>query len=350
MSDDKVVVAVIGAGFISNYHINGLKATNRADIVCIADPKLERAENAARMHGIKSATGDYRHLLDRADVRGVVVCTPDNSHEKIAIDAMSAGKAVLVQKPMAMTAEGCRKLISHAKATGANLQVSWMHRYFEEVAYTERLLADERVGPVHAVRIRNAVSPAVDKPWYYKKGIVAGGAILQLGIHGIDLSQHLFGRIRSIDAMTAILMPQRKMPDGTFITQEVEDHALAHYTFADGAIGTHEMTSCEAQGTDRFSMEIYCANATMLLRGSRGTLAVWAPDVLGSAGWMVPALPEQKFGARHHAWWIDTLLDIRQGENTAADGLSAQIVAESIYRAAETGTRQEIPLAAHSNS
>ena len=342
MRNDLVRVAVIGAGFISNYHINGLKAVRNAEIVAVADPNGERAEASARAHGIKAASDDYRRILDRNDIHAVVVSTPDNTHEEVALAAIDAGKAILLQKPMAMTVEGCRNLISRAKAAKVDLQVSWMHRYFEEVAYAEDLLRDQRMGAVNTVRIRNAVSPAVDKAWYYKKGVVAGGCVLQLGIHGIDLSQHLIGRIASVNATTAILVKNRTMPDGSVISQEVEDHALAQYRFAGGALGTHEMTSCEAQGTDRFSMEIYCANGTMLLRGSRGALALWAPDVLGRQGWMVPVLPEKPFGARHHAWWIEILCGMRPTADTAADALSAQIVAEAIYESARTGARQDI--------
>lgn len=343
MSDEKVAVAVIGAGFISNYHINGLKAVPEAEIVAIADSRGERAEARAQEHGIKEATDDYRRLLDRRDIDAVVISTPDDRHEEVALAAAEAGKAILLQKPMAMTVDGCRNILASARAAKVDLQVSWMHRHFEEVAYTQQLLRDERVGPVFAVRIRNAVSPAVDKAWYYKKGVVAGGAVLQLGIHGIDLSQHIFGRIESVNATTDILMRNRRMPDGEIITPEVEDHAFAQYRYAGGALGTHEMTSCEAHGTDRFSMEVYCANATMLLRGSRGALSVWAPDVLGKSGWVVPALEERPFGARHHAWWIDIVRGERPTEDTATDGLRAQIVADAIYVSAATGTRQDIP-------
>src|SRR5262245_36031812 len=95
MRNDRVAVAVSGAGFISNYHINGLKAVRHADIVAVADPNGERAEASARSHGIKAASNDYRRLLDSHDVHAVVISTPDNTHEEVALAAIDAGKSVL---------------------------------------------------------------------------------------------------------------------------------------------------------------------------------------------------------------------------------------------------------------
>jgi UDP-N-acetyl-2-amino-2-deoxyglucuronate dehydrogenase len=344
MLSDKVAVGIVGAGFIADYHVNGLKTVSGAEIVAIADSMGERAASKAKSHGIPSALDDYRKLLGIKDIDAVVIATPDHTHEEIAIAAAEAGKAILLQKPMAMTVESCRSILAKANASRVDLQVSWMHRYMEEVVYTRELLNEGRLGDVFVVRVRNAVSPSVDKAWYYRKGLVAGGAVLQLGVHGIDLAQHMFGAIGSVQATTDILMKSRKMPDGEVIVQELEDHAFAHYKFASGALGTHEITSCEAQGTDRFSMEIYCANGTVLLRTNRGPLALWAPDVLGREGWMIPALPAIPFGARHHAWWIDIVRGRRPSESTAEDAVRTQIIADAIYSSAQTGTRQKVQL------
>lgn len=342
MRNDTVRIGIIGAGFISNYHINGLKGVKGAQIVVVADTKPARAVERAAGHGIPETLGDYRALLERRDIDAVVIATPDHTHEEVAIAAADAGKAILLQKPMAMSVAGCRTILERARANKVNLQVSWMHRYFEEVVRARELLADGRLGAVYAVRIRNAVSPAVDKPWYYQKAFVAGGAVLQLGVHGIDLAQHMFGAISSLQATTDILMPKRTMPDGEVIDQEVEDHALVHYKFACGALGTHEMTSCEAQGTDRFSMEIYCEKGTILLRTIRGALALWAPGITGHQEWSVPPLPEQAFGVRQHAWWIDVLQGRVTAATTAEDAINTQIIADTIYRSAQTGTRQDV--------
>jgi predicted dehydrogenase len=278
----------------------------------------------------------------RPDIAAVVIATPDHEHERNALAAAAAGKAILLQKPMAMSAEGCRRIIDAAAANGVNLQVSWMHRHFEEVVRARALLADPRLGEVYAVRIRNAVSPAGDRPWCFTPGLVAGGAVMQLGVHGIDLAQHLFGPIRTVSATTGIRRRVRPMPDGTLLEAQLEDHAFAHYGFASGVMGTHEVSFSEARGTDRFLVEIWCADATLQLRGPRGRLAVWAPRLTGREDWVVEDLPDAPPGRRHHTWWAEVLAGRGRDDATAADALAGQLVAEAIYRSAGQGRREAI--------
>src|SRR5690606_33547513 len=134
-------------------------------------------------------------VADDPVIDGIVVATPDSTHLEMAALALRAGKAVLVQKPMAMTSEQCRALISMAAATPHRLSVSFMHRHFPEVRWLRELLAGGELGPVHMVRIRNATPGADWADWFYRKDAVAGGVVMQLGVHGIDLVQHLLGPI-----------------------------------------------------------------------------------------------------------------------------------------------------------
>jgi predicted dehydrogenase len=165
--------------------------------------------------------------------------------------------------------------------------------------------------------------------------------VLQLGVHGIDLIRQLFGAIVSVVATTATVQPERNVAGG-LVTSTVEDEALATYRFASGALGSHEMSFNEAAGTDRFRLEIYCADATLLLRGTRGPLAIHAPRLTGEPGWFVPALPPAPLGARHHARWLDILRGEIASDPTAEDALEGQRMAEAIYRAAETRHEQRL--------
>ena len=132
-----------------------------------------------------------------------------------------------------------------------------MHRHFEEVVAARAMLREGACG--HGddgaaaqrdawTRLGRLVLP---------KDRVGGGVVLQLGIHGIDLVEHLFGPIVAVSARTATLVPQRTLRDGRIVAVENADTAFAVYEIEGGPLVHHEMSMIERAGTDRFRMEIY---------------------------------------------------------------------------------------------
>src|SRR5690242_8550011 len=100
---DRVAVAIIGAGFIADYHAGGLAATSQADVAVLVGRRREATERRAHALGIGRIETDYRRVLDDSSIDAVVVASPDDTHERIAMDALAAGKSVLLQKPMALS-------------------------------------------------------------------------------------------------------------------------------------------------------------------------------------------------------------------------------------------------------
>lgn len=340
---DIVGVGMIGAGFIADYHLNGLAAAGGASLRAVAARSEASATATAARHGGAEAVADWRLLLDRPDIDALIVATPDHTHCEIACAAASAGKAVLLQKPMARNSRECRAIISAVRTAGTVLQVSFMHRYFEEVSRARDLLASGATGPVYSARLRNATPGPDWGDWFFSREKVGGGVVLQLGVHGIDLLRYLFGEISNLVAVTAIQRKERMLKDGHIVRPDNEDHAFATYRFAQGCLVSHEMNYSEVFGTDRFALEIYCADATLHLRGPRGPLAVYAPRATGRSEWVVPEIVEPPLGARHHAAFLDMVRGKAPSDGTAEDGLATLLVAEAIYRSAETGASERVP-------
>ncbi len=336
-----VRVGMIGAGFISEYHINGLRAAG-AEVAVLYSRREGQARSQAQRFGIPDYTTDYRTILARDDIETVVIATPDFTHRDIAVAAAEAGKAILLQKPMARNSRECLEILEAVERTGTPLYISFMHRYFVEVQHTRELLAEGVLGPVYAVRQRNATPGAGWAAWFYQKESVGGGAMLQLGVHGVDLIRYLFGEIEAVKAVTALMKTERTLVDGSVIYPDNEDLIFAIYRLASGALVTHETAYNEVAGTDRFRMEIYGEKGTVWLRSERGRLALYAPDHLGHAGWLVPTLPEEPLGARHHRHFLAMVRGEEPPDNSAQDGLATVVVAEAVYRSAETGNWEEV--------
>ena len=336
---DKVVVALIGAGFIADYHVGGLKAAGGAEIAALVGRRREAAEARAPRLGIGRVETDYRAVLDDPAIDAVVIASPDNTHERIAIDALAAGKAVLLQKPMALDSTQCRAILAAAARSSAPLSVSFMHRYFPEVLWLRELIASGRLGAVHSVRLRNATPGADWADWFFRPGEVSGGVVMQLGVHGIDLCRHLFGEIDDVAARAATARPERRLADGHIVRTTLEDTVAATYGLASGAMASHEMSYTERAGCDRFRLELYSDAGTVFLRTERGPAAFFAPDVTGDDAWVAPPLAEAPLGQAHHRHWLDVVRGLAPADGTAEAGLRSIEVAEAIYQAAQTGRR-----------
>ena len=344
MTDESIRVGAIGAGDISGYHLAGLDAAGGARVQVISGRQADRVAATAERFGVPEYVTDYLEILDRDDIDAVVIATPERSHEPIATAAAAAGKAILLQKPVAESIEACERIIAVAGNAGVDLQVSFMHRFFEETVYARGLIRSGKLGAVFSARMRNA-TPGPDVSWYYDPETAAGGVVWCLGVHGIDLIQHLFGPIGEVHARCATMMPRRTLSDGTELTDiGIEDHALALYRTVDGVLVSHEMSICELKGTERFLLEIYAEKGTMQLRGPRGDLAIHAPEVTGVDDWVTPDLPDAAFGARQHAHWLDILRGRVRSDASALDALAGLHVVDAILAAAESGKTVSVPL------
>lgn len=339
MAQPSFRAAIIGAGFIADYHIGGLRAAG-AEVTALVGRDLERTVLRAQRLGIARAETELAAVLDDPAIDGIVVATPDSTHRDMATAALEAGKAVLIQKPMAMTSEDCRALIAAAAETPHRLSVSFMHRHFPEVRWLRELLAQGTLGPVHMLRIRNATPGADWAGWFYREGAVAGGVVMQLGVHGIDLVQNLLGPIDRVGAQSRTARPERLLSDGSRVTTRLEDNAAATYRLASGALVSHEMSYTETAGCDRFRLELYAEKGTVWLRTERGSAAIHASIVTGVEDWAGIPLEAEPLGRHHHAAWIAAAAG--SGDDTAGAGLSTMLVAEAIYRAAATGAVQSV--------
>ncbi len=337
----QVRIGMIGAGFIAGYHLDGLRAAGGTEVRVIAGRSPAKVAALASRHGIADSVTDWRMVLARDDIDAVVITTPDDTHPQIAIAAAAAGKHILLQKPMARTSGECRRIIAAVEAADVHLQVSFMHRYFEEVVLARQLLADGAIGRPYSMRLRNATPGADWGAWFYQRARVGGGVVMQLGVHGIDLLRHLFGAIEAVSATTALMRSERTLADGSVVHPDNEDHALALYRFASGALASHEMSMSELAGCDRFTLEIYGERGTLWLRSGRGPLALFAPDHTGTRDWVLPVLAPREPGARQHQAFLDMLRGEAAPDDTPAAGLASVLVAEAIYRAS-VSRREEI--------
>jgi predicted dehydrogenase len=331
-------IALAGTGSIADYHLTALAALPDARVVALVGRDRAKSQALAARKNIALGTDDLDEALAR--VEAVVVATPDDTHEAICARAIAARKSILVQKPMAPDVAAARRMLVLAETSGVDLQVSFMHRYFEEFVAARAAIAAGVIGAVTGARMRNATPGPDWADWFFKRSRASGGVVPQLGVHGIDLLTQLFGPVETANATTAILRRERRLVDGRVVAVENPDSAWATYRFAAGAVASHDMSMIEAAGTDRYRLEIFGTEGTIVLRDPAGPLRVVRR---GASAWEAPALPDAAPGVRHHRRWLDGLLGAAPRETTARDALHGLQVADAIARsAARRGATERI--------
>jgi UDP-N-acetyl-2-amino-2-deoxyglucuronate dehydrogenase len=232
-------IAVVGAGVIGKQH--GLVISQLADrlrLTAVVDVVGERAQQLAAERGGKPFTS-LADALSNADIDIVAVCTPTGRHGEVAIEALAAGKHVIVEKPAEITVERTDEIIEAQRKAGTVVTVISQHRFD---AATETVLAAIQRGELG--RLTSGIA-SID--WwrgqsYYDSGdwrgtweLDGGGALMNQGVHTVDLLVAALGRPVEVFAYTGTLAHQRI---------EVEDVAVGVVRFESGALGVlHATTS-----------------------------------------------------------------------------------------------------------
>jgi predicted dehydrogenase len=192
---DRVRVGVIGTGAMSQLmHLPILCERRDVEVVAVADADRPKAEAIAGRFGIPHVVDDEA-LIARSDVEAIVVCTPNHLHEAQAVAGLEAGKHVLVERPLALTAAGARRVLDAAERSGRKLNVGLYHRFRPDVSALRAFVAGGELGELHAIRgVRlNRKVPLARTTWRQRPEEAGGGALMDLGVQALDLCLWMVG-------------------------------------------------------------------------------------------------------------------------------------------------------------
>lgn len=243
-STKKWKIGIVGAGGISEAHLEAIKDEPRAEVVAIADVSREVASNRAARHTIPQIYTDYRELLKNPDVNAVVICVPNYLHAETAMEALAAGKHTLCEKPMAMNVAQAEEMIQAAGQAGKILMVAQNNRFRSDAQYVKNLLMEGKLGHVYHAKtgwVRRNGIPGWGS-WFTQKELAGGGPLIDIGVHMLDLTLWLLGHPKPVSVLGqtyAQFGPDKKGlsewgrrdEKGTF---DVEDMAVAMITFENG--------------------------------------------------------------------------------------------------------------------
>lgn len=186
-------VALIGAGFIAEYHARALKAIEDVEIAAVCGLPLAAARAFAQRFGIREASDDALALAGRTEIDAAVIGIPNKFHAPYANAFLKQGKDVFVEKPLAMNAKEGHTIARTAKATGAKVMVGHMWRFDLEVNYIRQIVQEGQLGTVFKTKGFGIHVNWGPSGWFTQKALAGGGALADMGVHAIDTVRYILG-------------------------------------------------------------------------------------------------------------------------------------------------------------
>jgi len=237
---------VIGTGGIAGCHLKAYAGNPNAELVAVADINAERAQKVADQWDAARAYGDPAELFADDQVDAVSICTWNNTHASLALQALEAGKHVLIEKPMSRTYEEAAEVLAAAEASDRVVQVGFVRRHSGNCRVLKSFIDAGDLGEMYYAKVSCIRRMGNPGGWFADKAISGGGPLIDIGVHVIDLGWYLMGspKVASVSANTyhklgnrsnITTFPRYKVADYDPDKNEVEDMANAVIRFENGA-------------------------------------------------------------------------------------------------------------------
>lgn len=254
---NKVRFGIVGCGMIANMHAEAIKHMQNAELVGVTDNFRQSAVDFAQKYGVRSY-GDYAEMLADSAVDAVCICTPSFLHADMAVQALESGKHVVVEKPMALTEEDADRIIATCERTGKKLTVVYQLRFEEDVLKVKKLVEQGAFGKITLCNLYmnyyRSKEYFASSDWKGTIKFDGGGALMNQGIHGVDLLEYIVGDVVTVNGRAKTLVH----------SVEVEDTAVAMVEFENGALGVITASTCTYPGFGR-KLEIYGESGYVVL-------------------------------------------------------------------------------------
>lgn len=193
-------IGLIGCGFMGTMHANCYNAIEGVEVTAVADLQTEKAEKLAALSNAKVYTTG-KELLEKADVDAVDICLPTYLHCEHAELAMRKVGNVFIEKPLALNAKECDRLLKAQKETGAGVQVGQVIRFWDEYVWLKELIDGGKYGKVVNAMFRRLAPRPTGWELWYRDVKRSGGAALDLHIHDVDFMLYAFGQPKSFHSV-----------------------------------------------------------------------------------------------------------------------------------------------------
>ncbi|NSW90993.1 MAG: Gfo/Idh/MocA family oxidoreductase [Firmicutes bacterium] len=329
---------IIGCGLISNWHADAILKIEGTRLVGATDVNEHARDAFTKKYNILPFNS-VEELLASDDTDIVCICTPSGLHAPLAVKAANAGKHIIIEKPMAITLKEADDVIEACEKNNVKAAVISQLRFTHAIGKLKDAVEKGLLGRLVSGDIYMKFYRSQE---YYDRGgwrgtwkMDGGGALMNQGIHGVDIIQHVMGPVKTIFGHTRTLA--RKI--------EVEDTACAVVEYKNGALGVIQATTSVYPGLPR-RMEVSGDKGTIIVE--EDTIVKWdiegkeiPEDVTLGRTKSGSASNPAAFGVEGHVMQISDMVDaIRNNRKPLVDQYEGRKPVEiilAIYESSRTG-------------
>lgn len=349
----KLKIGIIGSGGIAQgAHMPGYASIpDLCEMVAVCDLNAESAQKAADKFGITQIYSDYKELLADPEIDAVSITTPNKFHKQPTIDALTAGKHVLCEKPLAMNGPECKEIVAAAKASGKILQVGLQMRFGGAARFVKSYIDNGHMGDVYFARAQALRRRGVPG-WgvFIDKEKQGGGPLIDIGVHILDCTLFLMGYPKPVAASGKTWDTLGKTP-GLFNTMgdydrskfTVEDFAVGLIKFENGAVISLE-SSFMANGPEKFDTQLYGTKAGAIIGGDHpGGVKIFTEQdqhLLDITCTNIAHVPSEH-SAEVQAF-VDAIIHNKPSPVPGEHGYILNAIFDAIYKSSDSGKEEKV--------
>lgn len=277
---EPVRIGVVGLGWIAQVaHLPVLQKLPDADLVAVCDRDRGKARLVAEKFGLKKVYTDVRQMFEQEPLDAVVVSTSTDAHKEVALAAIQAGKAVLIEKPIARTSTEAVAITEAAAAAKVKVMVGMNHRFRPDTMILKSFIEGNELGKIFYTKTGWLRRRTTDNSWTLRKEKAGGGVFIDLGIVMLDMALWMMG-YPVVTRVTASTF--------SHVTKQVEDTAIVSLLMRDGTQMSIEVSWSMAVGDDEYYCDVYGTGGSATLTPLRvhkelhGNLVNLAPTKIES--------------------------------------------------------------------
>lgn len=268
-------IGIVGTQFMGKAHTNGyLRLPHFFDIngtpvlhtACGRNP--QQLDSFSKKYGWKQQTTDWKQLVSNEEIDLIDICTPNNLHHPIVLEAIRNGKNVLCEKPMAMNVREAQEMYELAESAGIVHMMIFNYRFVPALALAKRMIQNGKLGTIHhfnAVYYQDwLVDPLFPLVWRHDVKTTGSGAHGDMNAHIIDLARFLVGEFEAVTGIQEVFVKERPLASGEGTGKvSADDTTLFMAHFRNGALGSFNATRFANGFKNHLRLEIF---------GSEGSL------------------------------------------------------------------------------
>jgi len=335
-----VRIGLLGSGFVATFYMQGLQDVANWEIPVVCSPTAENAKAFAERWGIPEWETDSDKVLGRGDLDLILLAVPNFVHKELVIATAKAGKHMVCTKPLGRTAPEAKEMLDAVQAAGV------LHGYAETEVFSPAVIKALEyidaggVGDVLTVRSREAHS-GPHMPWFWRKDLAGGGALLDMGCHCIEAARCFVGKDTKIVEVLAWgdLLYHHDRTDA-------EDSAVLLMRFEGGQLGQAELSWIARGGLD-LRNEVYGTEGTIFTDVTRETpIKVFSRAGAGyvvekaeaETGWLFPPVNEAWiYGYREEMKHFVTCVETGEmPRENFEDGYVVNVILDAAYKSMES--------------